>query len=45
MSYSSDVKKELANISADDCCLKAELYAIIKFKGKLNLSHRLTNLL
>lgn len=38
MSYSSDVKKELANISADDCCLKAELYAIIKFKGKLKIS-------
>lgn len=39
MSFSSDVKKELANCSCNDCCLKAELYAIIKFKGILKLSY------
>lgn len=38
MSFSSDVKKELANIECDECCLKAELYAIIKFKGKIKIS-------
>jgi len=38
MSYSSDVKKELANIQCDQCCLKAELYAIIKFKSNLKIA-------
>lgn len=38
MSFSSDVKKELANIECDECCLKAELYAIIRFKSELKLS-------
>ena len=38
MSFSSDVKKELSNITCDLCCLKAELYSIIKFKGKIKLS-------
>ena len=39
MSFSSDVKKELANYSCNDCCLRAELYAMIKFKGILKLSY------
>lgn len=38
MSFSSDVKKELANIECDECCLRAELYAIIRFKSELKLS-------
>ncbi len=38
MSFSSDVKKELANIECDECCLKAELYAIIKFKSSLKIT-------
>ncbi len=38
MSFSSDVKKELANIECDECCLKAELYAIIRFKSEFKLS-------
>ena len=38
MSFSSDVKRELANIECESCCLKAELYAIIKFKATIKLS-------
>lgn len=38
MSFSSEVKKELANIEADNCCVKAELYGIIKYKATLKLS-------
>ena len=38
MSFSSEVKKELANIEADNCCIKAELYGIIKYKATLKLS-------
>lgn len=38
MSFSSDVKKELANIQASDCCLKAELYGIIRYKATLKLT-------
>ena len=37
MSFSSNVKKELANIECEECCLKAELYAIIKFKSNLKI--------
>ena len=38
MSFSSEVKKELANIEAEDCCKKAELYSIIRYKATLKLS-------
>ena len=38
MSFSSDVKKEIGNIEADSCCLKSELYSIIRYKSKLKLS-------
>ena len=38
MSFSAEVKKELANIQADECCEKAELYSIIRYKATLKLS-------
>ena len=38
MSFSLEVKKELANIDADTCCKKAELYSIIRYKATLKLS-------
>ena len=38
MSFSLEVKKELANIDADECCKKAELYSIIRYKATLKLS-------
>lgn len=38
MSFSSEVKKELTKIDSDDCCIKAELYGIIKYKSTLKLS-------
>lgn len=38
MSFASDVKKELSNIQGENCCLKAELYAIIKFRATLRIS-------
>ena len=38
MSFSSDVKKEIGNVQADSCCLKSELYSIIRYKSKLKLS-------
>lgn len=38
MSFASDVRKELANIEANECCVKAELYGIIKYKATLKLS-------
>ena len=38
MSFSSEVKKELSKINSDDCCIKAELYGIIKYKSTLKLS-------
>ena len=38
MSFASDVRKELTNIEANECCVKAELYGIIKYKATLKLS-------
>ena len=38
MSFASEVKKELSNIQGENCCLKAELYAIIKFRATLRIS-------
>lgn len=38
MSFSSDVKKELSTISADLCCMKAELYSIIRFRSSIMIS-------
>ena len=38
MSFSLEVKKELANIQTEDCCKKAELYSIIRYKATLKLT-------
>ena len=38
MSFSLEVKKELANIQAEECCQKAELYGIIRYKATIVLS-------
>lgn len=38
MSFSSEVKKELSKIDADNCCIKAELYGIIRYKAAIKLS-------
>lgn len=35
MSFSSDVKKELANLETSKCCQKAELYGILRYKADL----------
>lgn len=40
MSFSSDVKKEIGNINASDCCLKAELYSIIRYKATIKISSK-----
>ena len=39
MSFASDLKKEIITNEYDDQALKAELYAILKLKGELILSH------
>ena len=35
MSFSQDVKKEIANVEVDINSLKAELYGFLKLKGEL----------
>lgn len=35
MSFSSEVKKELANVESEICCQKAELYGIIRYKADI----------
>lgn len=40
MSFAHDVKKEIANIEADDDCLKAELYGFLKLKCELVIRNR-----
>lgn len=38
MSFSSDIKSELVNVKADDCCILAELSAILRINGNVNIS-------
>ncbi|WP_404404735.1 DNA-binding protein WhiA [Jeotgalibacillus malaysiensis] len=40
MSFASETKKELTQIEANDCCLKAELSALIRMNGSLSFSNR-----
>src|SRR5690606_38175307 len=40
MSFASDVKKEITKVEADDCCLEAELSALIRMNGSLSFSNR-----
>lgn len=35
MSFASDVKKELCLLEVNECCLKAELYGIIRYKANV----------
>lgn len=41
MSFSSDVKKEIANVEADEINLKAELYGFLKLKGELVIRNKM----
>lgn len=38
MSFASEVKKEISNIQGEECCLKSELYSIIKFRSTIKIS-------
>lgn len=40
MSFAAQTKKELTMIEADDCCEKAELSALIRMNGSVQLSNR-----
>ncbi|MBJ6360804.1 DNA-binding protein WhiA [Paenibacillus sp. GCM10012307] len=40
MSFAAQTKKELTLIEADSCCEKAELAALIRMNGSVNLSNR-----
>ena len=38
MSFSQDVKREIAKIECEDCCAKAELYTMIRFRSEVVIS-------
>lgn len=40
MSFASETKKELTNLSVKDCCSKAELAALIRMNGSMSFSNR-----
>lgn len=40
MSFASETKKELTQIEADDCCIKAEVAAFIRMNGVLSFSNK-----
>lgn len=40
MSFASETKKELTTIETKDCCVKAELAALIRMNGVLSFSNR-----
>lgn len=40
MSFASETKKELTNLSVKDCCTKAELSALIRMNGSLSFSNK-----
>ncbi|WP_416828460.1 DNA-binding protein WhiA [Ectobacillus polymachus] len=40
MSFASETKKELTNIAIKDCCVRAELSALIRMNGSLSFSNR-----
>ncbi|MFD1848988.1 DNA-binding protein WhiA [Oceanobacillus bengalensis] len=40
MSFASEIKKELTTFEADDCCLQAELAALIRMNGVISLSRQ-----
>ncbi|WP_318616744.1 DNA-binding protein WhiA [Sporosarcina sp. YIM B06819] len=40
MSFASETKKEMTQIEADDCCIKAEIAAFIRMNGALSFSNK-----
>ncbi len=40
MSFASQTKKELVQLQTDDCCVKAELSALIRMNGVISLSSK-----
>lgn len=40
MSFASETKKEMTQIEADDCCIKAEVAAFIRMNGALSFSNK-----
>ncbi|UOY91060.1 DNA-binding protein WhiA [Ectobacillus sp. JY-23] len=40
MSFASETKKELTNLEVKDCCVRAELSALIRMNGSLSFSNR-----
>ncbi|GIN85383.1 putative sporulation transcription regulator WhiA [Heyndrickxia sporothermodurans] len=41
MSFASETKKELTNLQVKDCCVRAELSALIRMNGSLSFSNRI----
>ncbi|CAM3179811.1 DNA-binding protein WhiA [Filibacter tadaridae] len=40
MSFASEIKKELTQMEADDCCTKSEIAAFIRMNGALSFSNK-----
>ena len=40
MSFASRTKKEMTQIEADDCCVRAEVAAFIRMNGALSFSNK-----
>ncbi|MFC4322422.1 DNA-binding protein WhiA [Litchfieldia salsa] len=40
MSFASETKKELTNLESKECCIRAELAALIRMNGMLSFSNR-----
>ncbi|WP_082233415.1 DNA-binding protein WhiA [Halobacillus massiliensis] len=40
MSFASEIKKELTNVDAEECCKEAELAAIVRMNGTFSLSNK-----
>lgn len=40
MSFASETKKELTTLEVKQCCLKAELSALIRMNGTVSFSNR-----
>lgn len=38
MSFSSEVKKEISNVELENCCMRAMLYTIIRFRSEVIIS-------
>lgn len=40
MSFANEVKKELATIEVEECCLRAELHQVIKLRAEVSLDNK-----